>query len=242
MHHATIDLLATAESPLHRRDPRAKLLSAVALVLATSLAPAPAGARLAALALVPLAAALLGRLPLAFLGRRLLVILPFVALPALLVALTAPAGDGWPRAGVTVGRAVLAAATTLVLAATTRMTDLLHALRWLRVPRTLVTVTGLLYRYLFVLVDEGERMQRARLARAGRRPRAWRGAAPLLATLLLRAHARAEAVYRAMLARGLSSAAPPAPARRLTAGDGLLVAVAVAMALAGALTPMPRWP
>ncbi|HEY3359483.1 MAG TPA: cobalt ECF transporter T component CbiQ [Polyangia bacterium] len=240
MHHETIDRLAAGASPLHRRDPRAKLAAALAVAVAAAVVPAPAGARLAALAALTLGAALAARLPLGFLGRRLLVVLPFVVPPALLLPLVGPAG--WGRAAAALGQALVAASATLVLAATTRMTDLLEALRWLRVPGALVTTTGLLYRYLFVLVDEAERMQRARLARGGRRLGGVRGAGALLGSLLVRAHGRAEAVHRAMLARGLAGEPRPVRALRGDARDVAFAALACALAAACVLAPAPRLP
>src|SRR4030042_524447 len=45
--------------------------------------------------------------------------------------------------------------------------DLLVAMRALGVPRLLVSIFGLMWRYLFVLVDEATRLMRARLARSG---------------------------------------------------------------------------
>ena len=50
----------------------------------------------------------------------------------------------------------------IVLASTTAFPDLLAAMRALRLPRLLVAVIGLMWRYLFVLVDEVMRLMRAR--------------------------------------------------------------------------------
>ena len=114
------------------------------------------------------------------------------------------------------------------------------ALRFLRVPTTLVSVVGLLYRYLFVLVDEAERMQRARQQRGGRSLGGARGAAALLGTLFLRAHERATQVHRAMLARGLAGEARVASDLRLRAVDLLFAALAAALVLGCALARVPR--
>ncbi len=55
----------------------------------------------------------------------------------------------------------------IVLAASTPFPDLLVAMRAVRVPRMLVAIFGLMWRYLFVLVDEVLRLLRARAARSG---------------------------------------------------------------------------
>jgi cobalt/nickel transport system permease protein len=57
------------------------------------------------------------------------------------------------------------AATLLIF--TTQFPDILAALRALRVPRLLVAIFGLMWRYLFVLADEAIKLRRARAARSG---------------------------------------------------------------------------
>jgi cobalt/nickel transport system permease protein len=250
MHHSQVDRLAAGQGPLHHLDPRVKTVATLGFVVAVALVPNGVPERLAAFALVLLAAALVGRLPLGFLLRRLVWVLPFVALPALLLPFTAgpgrapgfhaPTVAGLLAAGAIVGKALLCAGATLVLVATTPMSALLQALRFLRVPATLVSVVGLLYRYLFVLVDEAERMQRARLQRGGRRLGGARGAAALLGALFLRAHERATQVHRAMLARGLAGEARVSRDLHLHAADLLFAALAAALVLGCALARVPR--
>ena len=71
-------------------------------------------------------------------------------------------------------------------------------------PALLLTTIALMYRYLFVLIEEAERMQRARTSRTlrARRAHAWRSTAALAGQLFLRSTERAERIYAAMCARG----------------------------------------
>ena len=55
----------------------------------------------------------------------------------------------------------------IVLTATTQFPELLVAMRAVKVPQLLVAIFGLMWRYLFILVDEAMRLQRARSARSG---------------------------------------------------------------------------
>jgi len=98
----------------------------------------------------------------------------------------------------------LSLATMVLLAATTPFADLLAVLRRLRVPRLLVTTIALMYRYLFVLADEAQRLRRARQSRTftASRRHAWRSLATVVGQLFVRATARAERIYAAMVARG----------------------------------------
>ncbi len=101
----------------------------------------------------------------------------------------------------------------IVLASTTAFPDLLGAMRSLRVPRLLVTVIGLMWRYLFVLVDEVMRLMRARESRSGHPAEpagriggslAWRGKVTggMAGNLMLRSFDRSERIYAAMASRG----------------------------------------
>jgi len=72
------------------------------------------------------------------------------------------------------------------------------------VPALLVTTMALMHRYLFVLVDESDRMRRARASRTlvRRRGLGWGMPAEVIGRLFVRASERAERIYLAMCARG----------------------------------------
>ena len=92
----------------------------------------------------------------------------------------------------------------VLLSNTTRFADPAEVLRALRVPRILVATLGLMYRYLFVLTDERNRMQRARRARtftAGRWEE-WKAQATTIAHLFVRCTERATRIHAAMCSRG----------------------------------------
>ena len=108
-------------------------------------------------------------------------------------------------------RSWLSVQMAILLTATTQFPDLMHALRHLRVPYSLVAVISFTYRYLFVLTDEAKRLLRARDARSAQWPGhksggslSWRGkvAGNMVGQLFLRSYERSDRVYNAMLARG----------------------------------------
>jgi cobalt/nickel transport system permease protein len=94
--------------------------------------------------------------------------------------------------------------TIVLFANTTPFTGLLDMFRRWRVPVLLVTLLALMYRYLFVFVDELESMRRARLSRSfsAKRRGIWRIYATMVAQLFIRSVERAERIYAAMCARG----------------------------------------
>jgi cobalt/nickel transport system permease protein len=110
----------------------------------------------------------------------------------------------------------------IVLAASTSFPDLLVAMRAVQVPRLLVSIFGLMWRYLFVLVDEALRLMRARAARSGKsdHPNAksggslpWRArvAGGMAGNLFLRGFERSDRIYMAMVSRGYDGEARSLP-------------------------------
>ncbi len=98
----------------------------------------------------------------------------------------------------------LAFLATVLFAHVTPFHAILRALRGLRVPLILVATLQFMYRYLFVLADELERMVQARKARTFRRSGQldWGLLTGLIGVLFLRSFERAERVHAAMLSRG----------------------------------------
>ena len=111
---------------------------------------------------------------------------------------------GWPLFGLLIAKVTLCLLTMILLANTTPFADLLRVLKTARVPALLITTLALMYRYLFVLVDESQRMRRARLSRTfgAKRASVWRSTATVAGQLFIRASERAERIYAAMCARG----------------------------------------
>jgi cobalt/nickel transport system permease protein len=188
-------------SPVHRLPAALKLCAALALVCITSTAPRDAVAWFAGVAVLLSVVAAASRVPPRFLLTRLLLLEPFV-LGVAVLSLFQPGGGRIFTALLI--KSTLCLFTMILLASTTPFAEILRVLRRLRVPPLLVTTLALLYRYLFVLVDEARRMQRARAGRTFRRSRrqSWRMLGTLAGELLVRSTERAERIYAAMCARG----------------------------------------
>ena len=101
----------------------------------------------------------IGRIPLRPLLLRLTLVAPFLACVCLASAFSPAGGPDWRTVAL---RGVLCVGTVTVFAAITPMGALPLLLRRLGVPSLLVTTLTLMHRYLFVLVDESQRMRRAR--------------------------------------------------------------------------------
>ncbi|HEY6837854.1 MAG TPA: energy-coupling factor transporter transmembrane component T, partial [Geobacteraceae bacterium] len=102
-------------------------------------------------------------------------------------------------------RLCLTVGAALILIATTGFNGVCAALERLGAPRAFVVQLLFLYRYIFVLADEGGRMARARELRTfDGRGLEMRTYSSLVAHLLLRTIARARRVHLAMLSRGFN--------------------------------------
>lgn len=233
-------------SPVHRLDPRAKVIAFLTVTVVAVSAPLDAWPVYLGCALVLAVVAGMARVAPGTIWRRARIVLPLVLLAALFVPFVRRGGiehSLGPLTVSTAGLAVLATVTAkatigtvsaVLLGATTTFPDVLRALESLRVPRLFVEVTAFMYRYLFVIVGEAQRL-RAALAARGYRPRhALRAGAVgrAVGALFVRSYARGERVYLAMLARGYTGTMPRATALAFGRADVLAVAGVAGLLLA----------
>jgi cobalt/nickel transport system permease protein len=175
--------------------------AAGALILLVGIASLPLGepALLAFPCAAVLLALVLSRMPPGYLLRRLLMLEPFALAASALVLFR-----GWGAFWTLLAKSSLSLTIVIVFSATTPFGDMLVLMRRLHLPRLLLTTIALLYRYLFVVADQAERMARARASRtfrAGKR-RTWYLNSGVIGHLAIRSVERAERVYAAMRARG----------------------------------------
>lgn len=179
------------------------------------------------------------RIPARTIWRRARVILPLVLFMAVFIPFFRKGGQEWSVGPLTVSeeglqtllaicaKAAIGTVSAVILGATTIFPDVLRALDALRVPRLFTLIAAFMYRYLFVIVDEVQRM-RAALASRGYRPRwAWQVGAfgRVVSALFLRSYGRGERVYLAMLARGFAGVMPQLDTLAFRRTDGLFVAL-----------------
>lgn len=233
-------------------DPRVKLVSTMGLVIAIAATPQYAWMAYPLMWTVLGGLAIFSGLSPWRVGKLAGVALPFTlaALP-LMVTL-----DGKPIAemlGFTVTDVGLAAFLAIVLKSwlsanalmiftlTTPFTDLLMALENLRVPRILTSTLSVMYRYLYTLKDEAERLLRARAARSSTISPSQKSGGSLLwraktvggmvGNLFLRSYERSERVHAAMLARGYNGALKSAAMPPLTLTSVVKGAIPVLLVL-----------
>lgn len=228
MHVHFLDPFHSGDSLIHRLDPRVKLVLALAFILTASFTPFGAWAAYILLLAIVLSVEMLTDLGIRYFLKRAFLATPFV-LAALPLIFTVP---GTPLATFSIGawtftislegvervlsiafKSWVSVQVAIVLAATTPFPQLLAAMRALHVPKLLVAIFGLMWRYIFVMADEALRLLRARAARSGasRDDRyktggtlAWRTRTTggMAGNLLVRSFERGDRIYAAMSARG----------------------------------------
>ncbi len=238
--------LCRAPGLLQSLDPRIKVSTFVLFIVTVGLARSiwPLVIMLA----VILAFALLSKVPLGVFLKRTLIFIPIftalIAIPALFITPGEPLAtlgkltiteQGACTASLLVLRVTDSLSFGILLILTTRWTNILAALRWFRVPAIFVTIIGMTYRYIFLLLHSANSMFLARRSRtlgslSGGENRRWLGQA--LATTLVKSHHLSEEVYLAMLSRGYQDDGLVLNNFSLKLRDLLWTVFAVAVALA----------
>ncbi len=200
------------DSPVARLPAWVKLGIGLVLIVGTVLLPLRAVGWFVGAALVLLAMTLLSRLPLLFLLKRLAWLSPLILSVALVNALQPEARGGWIAVAT---KSTICLLTIILVSNTTPFSQILRVLKAARVPGLLITTLALMHRYLFVLVEEAERMRRARASRTFTRRRVlrWQTLSTVVSQLFVRASERAERIYDAMCARGWSVGSPKSEVR-----------------------------
>jgi cobalt/nickel transport system permease protein len=137
------------------------------------------------------------------------------------------------------------------MAASTPFPELLQAMRAVGIPRLLVSMFGMMWRYTFVLVDEALRLLRARAARSGSQSDQlgslvaaqgrlrlreggsllWRARVTggMAGNLLLRAFERSDRIYVSMLSRGYDGEIRLLPLQPLNATTRAILAAGLVL-------------
>lgn len=238
-------LYLTEFGPLHRFAPQCKLAAAVLFIFAVVSTPREQFWAFGLEAGLLTTVAIIARVPLWFVVRRLTIELPFIAFAFLLpIVGESPRVDvlglnfsepGLWAAWNIIIKGTLGVATTIVLAATTPVPHILTGLERLKMPRLLVGVMSFMVRYGEVVSGEMKRMRIARESR-GYSPRwIWQAKALTQSTgaLFIRSYERGERVYLSMESRGYNGSMP---ARESTASRSQWAICLLLPALAAAVS------
>ncbi|WP_059104091.1 cobalt ECF transporter T component CbiQ [Shouchella shacheensis] len=204
-------------------EARAKLLAAVFYIFAVISLTTPSFAALAYL--ISLAGALLMGIPLAVLLKRYLIITPFLLLMTVpLFFSQGPflAFDHVAFAVLIILKAFTSMTVITIILDTQSLEQFMNSLADLKVPPVLITVLMLSYRYVFLFLDDFQKMQlaaKSRFFRGGIGIKRLKIYGQLTGALLVQSLDRSDHVYEAMASRCFNGTFRFKHSRKLTAAD-----------------------
>ncbi len=258
MHAHFLDPYRQGNSLVHQLDARVKFVLAICFILTTALTPVGAWPVYILLFAIILCVEIVSELGVGFVMKRAVLAFPFV-LAALPVIFTIPGTvifsfnlGPWTISATVEGierfisialKSWISVQAAIILASSTPFPELLTAMRALRIPRLLVSIFGLMFRYLFVLVDEAMRLIRARASRSGQTGNpnlktggtlAWRAtvAGGMAGNLFLRAYDRSDRIYMAMVSRGYDGEVRSTPLPKISLTNWLVLSIGLVICVA----------
>ena len=210
-----MEALSDGESPLHRLDPRAKLITTLIFIVAIVSFDKYAISAMIPFLIYPTVQISVGGLPAGYILKKVLLVAPF----AVLIGIFNPLLDrealfhigaihvsgGWISFVSILLRFFLTVTAVLILVASTGLNAVCLSSAKLGVPWPFVVQLMFLHRYIFVVTDEAVRMARAVSLRSfGTGAMGFRTYISLVGHLLLRALDRGQRIYLAMSSRGFS--------------------------------------
>ena len=234
-----MDELSSQDSPVHRIHAAAKLLSTVVYIVTVMSFHKYALSALLPMVLGPVFLYQLSGTPVRTCFYKLRIVLPLVMAvglfnPVFDRAIVLRLGSVGVSGGVIsmltlMAKGVLCLMASFLLVATTPFDSICAVLRSFHVPKSLVTLLLLTYRYVGVMTEELAVMTDAYHLRApgqkGIHVSAW---GSFLGQLLLRSMDRAQELYSSMLLRGYRHEFHYAPTRPFRAADGAFLAGSIA--------------
>ena len=210
-----IDRYASLDSPMHRFDPRAKIIAFLFLIFSVVLIP---DLKIASIGLFfAIFLLILSRIPLAFVLSYMKWVAMFVLSFLVILMFTFPgkeiarfyflsiSAEGLYTGLLITVRAFSAVILIFPMIGTMRVDTTIKALDRLKVPNSLVQMLMFTYRYIFVFIDEFQRIWTAMESRGFKLRTtlyALKTIGIALGMLFVMSYERAERVYRAMRSRG----------------------------------------
>lgn len=220
MNHAFLDKYSDLNTVIHKLDPRTKIITSLFFLIIVIITPPSEWIAFSCYFTIVFILILISRLPLFYVLKRSLVVIPFVVVIAIFIPFLkqgeiAGSFKVWNlNFSVTYSgllilwnvfiKAIISVLSMILLSSTTKMPDLLKGLQQLGTPKVMVMIISFMYRYIFVLMDEIMRMKLARDSRNFGGKRLWqiKTVGHMIGALFVRSYERGERIFSAMQARG----------------------------------------
>lgn len=210
-----LDMMGRGSTSLHRIDARAKVVVTLVFIVCVVSYGRYEVAALFPFFIYPAVMIALSTIPLNFVARKIALFIPFILVigafnplfdrEIILQLGSVGVSGGWVSYASILVRSILTVGAAFVLVGVSGFTSVCQALERLGIPQVFAVQLLFLYRYIFVLAEEGDRASRARELRScGKRGLGIRSFSSLIGHLLLRTWQRAERIHMAMLSRGFT--------------------------------------
>ncbi len=229
-----LDRLSYLDTPVHRLDPRSKLITSLIFIFVIVSFHKYEISMLLPFMLFPVSIASLGEIPFAYLAKKIMIVAPF----AVMVGIFNPVFDrgilmhigdtgisgGWISFISIMLRFILTISAVFILISTTGFTGVCLALERMKVPKIFAVQLLFLYRYIFVLIEEVHSMMAARALRSfNGRGMGHKVAGGIIGHLLLRTIDRARRIHLAMHCRGFEGDIHIMRAMKFRPADALFI-------------------
>lgn len=249
MKHSFLDKESEIESPIRALNPKTKvisLLTIVVIVVSTSHTAKTTFLLYTAMALFLI---LMSNIPITVFLKRLLIIAPFVLIAIVAVPFM---GENPKDVSYSLGlfditvserglqvvfnvavKSSLSVLFLTLLISSTPFRHLIRGLKELRIPSLITDSLLFMYQYIFILIDEGEKITRARDARCYGGRWIWHAhiIGYIIGALFIRSFERGERIYLAMKARGYDSEVSSSHTGRLKANDFVFISLVIPIVL-----------
>ncbi|MDP2942760.1 MAG: cobalt ECF transporter T component CbiQ [Candidatus Omnitrophota bacterium] len=204
MKHAYLDQYSDRPSPIKRLDPRLKTLIFTIFIIFVILTRPNSFFVFSLYGTFVAVLILLSRVPIVFIFKRSLAVIPFVLMVGMFNLVSGR--EGLVLFANIFIKSYLSMLCLILLVTTTKFSELLRTFERLGCPKIITMIMSFMYRYIFVIEDELMKMRQAKESRSvgGSRFFHAKALANMLGTLFIRSYERAEAVYLAMCARGFN--------------------------------------
>lgn len=207
-------------SSVHRTNPSVKIIIVIFYILIVVLTPSGENVQILLSGIPVIVFILLSKVPLLYIFSRSLVIIPFslflsVSMPFYIpghvlmrfnlfhfnIAITL---EGIHELAGVLLKSYFSVLSMIVLTSTTSFPALMRGFKILYLPKTLIVITGFMYRYITVLAEEALIMLRARDCRyfGHFSMRQIKVTGNMVAILFIRTLERSERIYSSMISRG----------------------------------------
>ncbi|MBS4013527.1 MAG: cobalt ECF transporter T component CbiQ [Bacteroidetes bacterium] len=216
MNHSFIDKYSDINSPIHRFDPRLKFIFVILCVAIIVSQPRGQLLPYAFYGMMVISIMLLSRIPITFMLRRMLFVLPFILMASLFYPISiyiydsasfpSIQNEAFSVAFSIFFKGSLSVILLILLISTEKFHNIISGMRMLKMPKIIGVISALMYRYIFIFSDEAMKTSMARNSRTPGRLKVnkIKVYGNQMAMIFIRSWDRSQNIYNAMVSRGFN--------------------------------------